>query len=82
MQLYANLFNLPIEVPEVQEAGTLGAAMCAGVAIGEYKSYKDAVERMVRIQKIYYPEIEYTSVFNQIYDSFQSLIQQLSRSSI
>jgi L-xylulokinase len=34
VQLFADVLQLPVELTEAEELGTLGAAMCAMVAVG------------------------------------------------
>jgi len=54
-QMFADILNKPIELTEVTELGSLGAAMCAGIGAGLYKDCRDAINRCVRIEKTYIP---------------------------
>jgi L-xylulokinase len=56
MQMFADVLQLPVEVPAGAELGTLGAAMCAGVATGRYRSFAEAASRTVRIAGTYRPD--------------------------
>ncbi len=51
VQMFADVLNLPMQVSDVKELGTLGAAMCAGVAIGLFKDFEAAAERMTRMKE-------------------------------
>lgn len=54
-QMFADILEKPIELTEVPELGSLGAAMCAGIGAGLFDSPQDAVNKCVRIMKTYYP---------------------------
>ena len=53
MQLKADIFNKPVKSLSVSEAACLGCAMLAGVAIGEYKSLHEAVDRIVKVREVF-----------------------------
>jgi xylulokinase len=56
IQLRANVFDMPIDVLEVEEAGTLGAVIVAGTACGIYADIADGAKQLVKIKKTYYPD--------------------------
>ncbi len=49
-QMFADIFQLPVEIIDTKELGALGCAMAASVASGVYKDLKDAATHMVRIK--------------------------------
>jgi xylulokinase len=55
-QLKADLTELPIEVVEAQEAGTLGAAILAGVATGVFKDLEEVSQRFSGTSRIHTPD--------------------------
>ncbi len=48
--IFADVLETPIEIVETEELGTLGCAMAAAVAVGEYSDLKAAAKAMVRIR--------------------------------
>jgi sugar (pentulose or hexulose) kinase len=48
LQITADVFNLTVEVPSVNETGMLGAAMNAAVGLGYYPDYEAAVAGMTQ----------------------------------
>ena len=48
--------GLPIDVPEVEEATPLGAAILAGIGIGLYRNEHEAFEHVYRPGKTYLPD--------------------------
>jgi L-xylulokinase len=54
-QLFADGLGLPVEVPEGEELGALGAALCAGVGIGRWRTLPDAQREAVRVARRFSP---------------------------
>ncbi|MBO5923389.1 MAG: hypothetical protein J6Q81_02630 [Lentisphaeria bacterium] len=50
LQIKADVLNLPITVTECTEATSLGAAMLAAVAAGEYANFAEATANMVKTE--------------------------------
>lgn len=46
MHLFADVLGMPLEIIDVKESGTLGMAMAAAVAAGEYKTIEEAMASM------------------------------------
>ncbi len=71
LQNKADVLGRSLEVPEIEEATCLGAAMKAGVGIGIYKDEKDAFEHTYRPGVEYLPDPrnaeEYTQIYREIY---------------
>lgn len=74
-QIFADLFQTKIEVPEGTEFGTAGAALCAAVAVGLHKNYEEACRHRVRIGRIYEPDPDVASVYEKKYQRFKNLIE-------
>lgn len=55
-QMFADVLGMPVEVAEGTEFGALGASICASVGIGWNDSYKQAVDRMIRIRERFEPD--------------------------
>ncbi len=73
MQIRADIINIPVDVLEVEEAGTLGAAIMAGTACGIYSSLKDGVNNLVRIKKTYYPSRKNNEIYKNQYFKYKKL---------
>ena len=84
MQNKADVLGLPIEVPEVEEATPLGAAILAGIGIGLYRDEQDAFEQVYKPGKTYQPDTqlaakyaEWYQIYNQLYPALKSVSHQL-----
>ena len=78
MQNKADVVGLPIEVPEVEEATPLGAAILAGIGVGLYKDEQDAFERVYKPGKIYQPDPQLAPQYAELYKIYQQLYPVLS----
>ena len=66
MQIFADVFNIPVVRNEVNGAAGLGSAICAAVAAGVYDSFEDAVAHMVRIKDTFTPIPENVEVYKKM----------------
>ena len=64
MQIHADVCQLAILIPEVQEAMTLGSAICAAVGSGHYSSLAEAAEQMVRVRTAVEPNPSMKEVYD------------------
>ncbi len=55
------------------EAASLGAAMLAGTAIGEFKSFKNAVENAVKENKVFIPDTHNSNKYNEKYHIYKDI---------
>lgn len=85
-QIFADVLNKPLQVPETAETTALGAAISAVVACGMSDDFKKAVDRMVSIKKTYKPidnnakryDKFYTRVYSKFYDKVQQFMHEIS----
>ena len=66
MQIFADVFDIPVVRNEVTGAAGLGSAICAAVAAGVYDSFEDAVAHMVRIKDTFTPIPENVEVYKKM----------------
>ena len=86
LKIKSDILNKKIVTLKNSEAASLGAALLAGVAIGEYKSYKDAVENAVKEDKVFYPDEsnnrQYDKrymIYRDIYSKNKELLHRISK---
>ena len=82
MQTKADVTGCPIEVTDVEEATSLGAAVLAGVAVGVYQDHYQAYERTQSVSKVYEPEVgrsrSYDELFQSVYRKFYTTLKDLN----
>lgn len=66
-QIKADITGRVIEVPFSDHATTLGAAILAGIGVGLYQNFEEAVKKTVKIKRVYQPDqqrhLKYKDVF-------------------
>ncbi len=69
-QVFADVCGLPVEVPEGEEIGALGAAMCAAVATGHYPDLVFAAQAMCRVERTAKPRAHLRDFYDERYGDF------------
>ena len=73
LQLKADMMGRKVTTLHVSEAGTLGVAILAGVASGVYKSLEDAVEKLVRKKKEFYPDSKMHNIYLEKFQTYKKI---------
>lgn len=69
-QILADIWQKPLMIPEyLEEATSIGAAVCAGVGIGAYSSFS-ATKDFNRVVKTVYPNPENFALYQRMYRAF------------
>lgn len=70
-QILSDIFNLPVEKGEINEAAGLGAAMAASVGLGIHDNFESATKKMIGYSQTFTPDSSnselYQKIFNDIY---------------
>ncbi|MEN8243763.1 MAG: FGGY-family carbohydrate kinase [Thermodesulfobacteriota bacterium] len=66
MQIFADVFGVPVVRNAVNGAAGLGSAICAAMAAGVYDTFYEAIEKMVRVKDTFYPHVENTSIYTEM----------------
>jgi L-xylulokinase len=74
VQMFADMLQIPAEVPEGHETGTRGAALAAGVATGVYRDLPEAVQAAVRVTRVHEPNPHNAAIYHARYELYKSLI--------
>jgi len=77
VQMFADALQLPIEITAGTELGSLGAAICAGLATGHFSSFEQAAARMVRVACTYSPDPAKKCVYERKYAAYRKAIETL-----
>lgn len=83
-QIKADVTGKTIKVPTSDTATTLGAAILAGVGVGMYNSFEEAVKETITITRVQEPNMEnhekykksmelYLSIYDNLKDTFKKL---------
>jgi sugar (pentulose or hexulose) kinase len=73
-QMLADVTGSVMTVPAGSQFGAQGAAIAAGVGIGTYGSYEEAVKRCVRVERRYEPDPTSRRVYDERFAVYRDLI--------
>ena len=76
----ADVLNIPVERPCVEEGPAYGAAMLAMVGCGEYESVAQAAEKLVRVSCVTSPDPARAALYAKRYAVFCTLYPALKES--
>ena len=79
MQNKADVVGRPIEVPDVEEASPLGAAMLAGIGLGLYRDEQAAFERVYRPGRIFQPDADLSARYARWFEIYRELYPALRK---
>ena len=77
VQMFADVLQTPMEVTAASELGTLGAAMCAGVATDVFETLDEAVEKMVTVVRKVEPDVGKGDIYTRKYNRFIKAIDAM-----
>ncbi len=77
LQNKADVVGQPVEVPDVEDASPLGAAMLAGIGVGIYRDEADAFERVKKTTRVYEPNPVAAAAYRQRFPIYKSLYPAL-----
>ena len=77
VQMFADCFQIPVEIPAGTELGALGAAIAAAVASGCYADYPQAVAAMTRVARRQEPDPAMKDLYAAKYARYLEVIQAL-----
>lgn len=78
-QMFADILNMEIRTTQASQAGALGMAVCAAVAVKEYSGFSEAVNTMVHIKKSYYPDKNNYQIYMAKYKEFKKIINMFEQ---
>ena len=78
VQMFADCFQIPMEIPAGRELGALGAAIAAAVATGAYTGYEEAVGAMTRVARRQEPDPTKQSLYAEKFGNYQAAISAMA----
>lgn len=78
-QILADIFGQPINLLNVEEGPAFGAALIAGVGVGEYDSFEEAEEGIIEVVDTIEPIRENIKIYNEYYTVYKNLYGSLKK---
>ncbi len=72
-KMIANIFNIKVDIPANEEGPSMGGAMLAMVACGEYASVEEAAKAIVRVVGTEEPDPVLAAKYEERYQTFRQL---------
>ncbi|GHA32035.1 FGGY-family carbohydrate kinase [Photobacterium aphoticum] len=76
MQILADVFGVPARRNQMRGSAAVGCAINAGMAVGAFDNYEDAIEKMVNVDQIFAPNLEHHEFYNALNGGVYQHIQQ------
>ncbi|MFW6022548.1 MAG: xylulokinase [Bacillota bacterium] len=76
-QILADIFGQDISLLNVEEGPAFGAALIAGVGVGQYDSFEEAEEGIIKVVKTISPDKENMKKYNDYYPVFKNIYSSL-----
>ena len=77
-QILADVTGRAMSIPAGADFGALGAAIAAGVGVGLFEGYEDAVRRCVRVERRYHPRAGPAARYDGLYRLYRGLLGDLT----
>jgi xylulokinase len=74
-QIVSDVLELPIEVPDCRDVACVGIAAAAGVAVGMFKNFEDALIGKIKRKK-YEPNEDTFKVYQRGFDIFKKVLEK------
>lgn len=72
-KIIANVLNIEIDVPQIEEGPSYGAAVLAAIGCGEYNTVDEAVKAMTGTADTVIPDREIASKYDEKYNIFRNI---------
>ena len=76
-QIKSDITGKRIVVPSSDTATTLGAVILAGVGIGMYNSFEEAVNRTVVVKRVHEPNLQTKEIYDKNYETYLMIYENL-----
>lgn len=77
VQMFADVLNAPVTVTSTDEAAALGAALCAGAAVGLFKTPQEGARQVGMTARKYQPVPASNAVFNERFSLYCRIAEQM-----
>jgi xylulokinase len=81
-QMQADMYNRPVKTLKITDAAPLGAAICGGVGIGEFKDIAQGAECMVNTADTYDPNPKTAGLYDELYEIFCKMYSGLEEKGV
>jgi sugar (pentulose or hexulose) kinase len=77
LEVLANTLQLAVQVPQIKEGTAVGAAICAGIGGGAFKTFEEGVDALVHIESEIQPEAHLSKQYQNFYRKWLKNLEHL-----
>jgi autoinducer 2 (AI-2) kinase len=78
-QILADVVGVPVKVPVVKESTSFGCAMCVALGAGIFRSFGEAVEQWVKVEREFQPDVKANLAYAQHYGKWRSVYSEFMK---
>ena len=75
----SDIYGIPCTTLHGEEAGAIGSAMLAGVAINKFDSLEQAVTELIKEDETFLPRREYTERYAVYFERYKKLYKAIKK---
>lgn len=79
LQIKADILGIPIKRLANSETGTVGAAILGSVASGIFSSVEDAVEKLVSVSEVFYPDDKKHEIYIKRFEKYERMYKCIKK---
>lgn len=72
-QIIADCTNREVITSFGNEIAAKGSAILIGIALGKYSNFKDAINKVCKFKKIYYPNVKNSFIYEELYKLYKDI---------
>jgi xylulokinase len=76
-KIFANVLYLELEIPNVEEGPSFGAAILAMIATGEYASLEECANQLIACKETVKPDIALSALYEERYEKFKKIYPEI-----
>ena len=73
LQIKADILQKPIHMLNTKQGGTVGMALLCGHAVGEFGSYAEGVQALVKRTGTIEPDMTYKAIYDEKYEQYKRM---------
>lgn len=73
VQIFSDVLGAEVQKPVIIESATLGDSIISWVSLGEYSSYLDACQNIIKIEKKYSPNMRFNLQYMELFEKYIGL---------
>lgn len=77
LQIWADIFDMPVLSLENNESGTVGCMLMAAVGVGRFSSVEEGIHRVIKIRKKFFPNPKMHLYYQKKFEKYKELYQRM-----